>query len=483
MTSDAVLERAVRQSGSPWIHWDERFSQILVISWRRFGGCRCRTTAPDRARHGPFAVDGPVRGMAWLGLRHLRQPSLQLRRADVRAGAARDPVRHTRGRRGDAALDRHSHVAAADWVGGRRYRLRPHRRSPGPHAHPAADDGDVFGGDSGLRAGAEHLVARPLPASSRRSASGASGSAAPRWWPRPFRKTAASMPARCCIRQRRPVSFLATFIVYQIQGVYFRGAPEIAWRYVFLSGLIPAFVALGVRLMIKEPERWKHAIERARPGTISRAVLTGVPRADVQRRIDGDDQPARLVERERLHTRRRGRSRQPRVGRCVGHQRHRPGGAVESAGDQCVRCGRADRRAADHSRGETTSGAAKCSSSIFWAARCRSWPPSDCRSRRRCGSTCTSRSASTVWGITASFAFYLPELFPTRLRGTGAGFCFNLGRFVAAVGPFVVGGIAARGANALDSAMQALFYCGWIPILGLLLMPWVIETKNRTLPD
>src|SRR2546429_9433927 len=89
----------------------------------------------------------------------------------------------------------------------------------------------------------------------------------------------------------------------------------------------------------------------------------------------------------------------------------------------------------------------------------------------------------TVGGITASFAFYLPELFPTRLRGTGSGFCFNLGRYVAAIGPFVVGGIAARGANALDSAMQALFYCGWIPVVGLLLMPWGIETKNPPLPD
>ena len=43
--------------------------------------------------------------------------------------------------------------------------------------------------------------------------------------------------------------------MFQIQGVYFRGAPEVAWRYVFLSGLIPAFVAIAVRLMIKEPER------------------------------------------------------------------------------------------------------------------------------------------------------------------------------------------------------------------------------------
>ena len=34
----------------------------------------------------------------------------------------------------------------------------------------------------------------------------------------------------------------------------------------------------------------------------------------------------------------------------------------------------------------------------------------------------------TVFGIFGSFTFYLPELFPTRLRSTGAGFCYNIGR-------------------------------------------------------
>ena len=28
-------------------------------------------------------------------------------------------------------------------------------------------------------------------------------------------------------------------------------------------------------------------------------------------------------------------------------------------------------------------------------------------------------------GIHAGYAVYFPELFPTRLRGTGTGFCFN----------------------------------------------------------
>lgn len=39
----------------------------------------------------------------------------------------------------------------------------------------------------------------------------------------------------------------------------------------------------------------------------------------------------------------------------------------------------------------------------------------------------------------AGFAIYLPELFPTRLRSTGTSFCYNVGRFIAASGPFTLG--------------------------------------------
>ena len=37
------------------------------------------------------------------------------------------------------------------------------------------------------------------------------------------------------------------------------------------------------------------------------------------------------------------------------------------------------------------------------------------------------------------YAIYFPELFPTRLRSTGTSFCYNVGRFVAAIGPFTFG--------------------------------------------
>ena len=89
----------------------------------------------------------------------------------------------------------------------------------------------------------------------------------------------------------------------------------------------------------------------------------------------------------------------------------------------------------------------------------------------------------TVFGVFGAFTYYLPELFPTRLRATGAGFCYNVGRIVAAAGPFLVGRVARMGADSLTTAMEALFWVGVVPLAGLLLMPWVIETRKRALAD
>ena len=42
-------------------------------------------------------------------------------------------------------------------------------------------------------------------------------------------------------------------------------------------------------------------------------------------------------------------------------------------------------------------------------------------------------------GVFALFTMYLPPLFPTLLRTTGAGFCYNIGRIVAAAGTVFFG--------------------------------------------
>jgi MFS family permease len=87
----------------------------------------------------------------------------------------------------------------------------------------------------------------------------------------------------------------------------------------------------------------------------------------------------------------------------------------------------------------------------------------------------------SVYGVFGSFPFYLTELFPTRIRATGAGFCYNIGRVVAAGGPFFIGALASIGSR--HSTLQALFWIGFIPLVGLCFMPWVIETKGQVITD
>ena len=79
-------------------------------------------------------------------------------------------------------------------------------------------------------------------------------------------------------------------------------------------------------------------------------------------------------------------------------------------------------------------------------------------------------------GMHAGFAIYFPELYPTRLRGTGAGFCFNAGRFSAAI---IVALIGMAHLPLADSA--TIFSLLFIP--GMILLWFAPETLGRELPE
>lgn len=88
------------------------------------------------------------------------------------------------------------------------------------------------------------------------------------------------------------------------------------------------------------------------------------------------------------------------------------------------------------------------------------------------------------------FAIYLPELFPTRLRSTGTSFCYNVGRFIAASGPFTMGKLQAALARGVDSpeAKLAAFReaCQWMSLvflIGLVAVFFLPETKDQPLPE
>jgi MFS family permease len=86
--------------------------------------------------------------------------------------------------------------------------------------------------------------------------------------------------------------------------------------------------------------------------------------------------------------------------------------------------------------------------------------------------------AFCVLGMHAGYAIYFPELFPTRLRATGASACFNLGRVLGAAILLVRGELgAALGLRWAVVVISGLF---WI---GLLILIYSPETRGCELPE
>lgn len=76
---------------------------------------------------------------------------------------------------------------------------------------------------------------------------------------------------------------------------------------------------------------------------------------------------------------------------------------------------------------------------------------------------------------------YLPELFPTRIRSTGEGISFNIGRIVAAVAIIL-------GFGQLDKVFGGSFEragatMSFVYVIGLVLIWFLPETKGQKLPD
>lgn len=76
------------------------------------------------------------------------------------------------------------------------------------------------------------------------------------------------------------------------------------------------------------------------------------------------------------------------------------------------------------------------------------------------------------------YAVYFPELFPTRLRATGTGFCYNVARYLAIAGPYTFGHLRALfGIRMAGTILSVIF------LLGLVILKFAPETKNKPLPD
>jgi len=87
--------------------------------------------------------------------------------------------------------------------------------------------------------------------------------------------------------------------------------------------------------------------------------------------------------------------------------------------------------------------------------------------------------------VFGGYSIYFPELYPTRLRSSGVGFCYNVGRVIAAAGPWLLGGLTLF---FRDSGFTAPFRAAAIALssiyfLGVVAMLFAPETAGQPLPE
>jgi MFS family permease len=244
--------------------------------------------------------------------------------------------------------------------------------------------------------------------------------------------------------------------------------PDLAWRAVFASGLVPALFALWIRKSVREPEAWLAQQTRREPlralftPELRRATLGGLAMAVVSiatwwptnaflpfvvKHLSGPGADAARVAGNLAWT----------------NLIFNAGGLLGTVATiPLARLGRR-RMFALYFAGAAAS---------IWATFALDWDPA-VRMRGM------FFIGLTVFGVVGAFSFYLPELFPVRLRGTGSGFCFNTGRYLAAAGPFVVG----LALGAAPTPMHAIRWVAILPLVGLLLSFWIVETVDRRPAD
>jgi MFS family permease len=253
------------------------------------------------------------------------------------------------------------------------------------------------------------------------------------------------------------------------------------WRIAFLVGVVPALLVLWVRSRVEEPESWRAAQAKAEAGTTAqlgsfrdlllnprwaRRAILGVLLAAVGLgtfwavTVAGQDlareflishgmPPALASEKAKFAY-----GNIQSIGSAIG---------MLAFGPICVRLGRRPTFALYH-----------IAALIVVPITC--FLPT---SYGMLLALLPLYGAVTI-GIHAGYAVYFPELFPNHLRSTGTGFCFNGGRLIASSMLIFSGwlkGLPGMHLPTAISLMASLF------ALGLVILPFLPETKGQPLPE
>jgi MFS family permease len=274
---------------------------------------------------------------------------------------------------------------------------------------------------------------------------------------------------------------LASLLNYQIAGVWFADQPETSWRYVFLGGLAPVLLALLVRVFIKESGRWHRQADAPAPRELFRpdmrmitlsgfipactALLTwwgcnafvpllgGTLASEHAAQLGWSPTAAAMLAEG-------GKARASNlfnIGGLVGAFAAIPLGRMLGRRPMFIAYFGFSALALAATFGLQLSPQVRMAMLVLVGAG--------------------------IYGIFAAFSFYLPELFPARLRATGAGFCYNIGRVFAALGPYLVGRISAASGGSSAVIIDTLLWLALIPCAAAVASRFfVIETRGRSLP-
>ena len=257
------------------------------------------------------------------------------------------------------------------------------------------------------------------------------------------------------------------------------------WRIIFFVGILPAILVIPIMMVLREPEQWKEAKRKAKESGDHRKHIGSIP--DLFR-----DPTWR---------------RNLLVGLSLGLAGMAGLWGIGFFSPELISTALkgAPQEVVDHVRGYATSlqdVGSFCGMMVFTVVAA-SWgrKPAFFGAFLLClGVTIfvfnNLRSASDAYwmlpmmgfaqlSVFGGYSIYFPELFPTRLRGTGVGFCYNTVRYLAAGFPpmlmYLNSTLIERGIE--DPFRKAATVLSFIFLLGLVALIWAPETKGKPLPE
>lgn len=275
-------------------------------------------------------------------------------------------------------------------------------------------------------------------------------------WPEKSRAKAAGI-----MQASGGIGFFLATALYLFIGPY-------GWRWVFALGVLPAIVAFYIRRSLEEPERWTKAKGNRNPlpllfkKPVRRDVLIGTGLAVVATfGYQGAIQWVPSWVAAMLHAQ-GARAVIPQVSLVT--TTLTTGGII---GCLCLPFA-ADRWGR------------KCALFIYFLGALLSVPTTFLLAQDlRHAVLAAPVMGFFTAGVTTGFAIYFPELFPTAIRATAQGFCFNFARFFSAAAPLLAGVLT----SAHGSFAPAIATIGFIYFAGLIILLFARETNGKPLPD